>query len=445
MTEEAGRFDLKAVLTLREVRGLIRRSSFRGAVVLFGLLYVLGSLFESGMVLLARLPGGYTLEVLPTSPTGTQGWNYPGLLLLAPWGVVSLPFFPTVAMIVVGVGVGLGMTIAVLLTLRLLRPAPGDRARSKAVGAVTGLTPAMLSLVTLGACCSTTAVATAGVGLVADASATSVSNLLLNNWYLGVFQIVVVWVSLLGQEMLLSVYGSLYGKGPARAGTPRTSLGSPYRWALGGTLRVLLLAGGILWSLAVLAAWTLSAPAGAGPALWFSWGVQHEAVGLFAVALALAPGGVLRAVLRARRSLAGRVALGSLLAGAVSLLLWLPSPLPSWGLDSLPDRLLGLFGVAPAWGAVATPGLPPYLTGLRIALEYGLLAVVSVVAVARPGTLLRLLEEPGPASPAAVALTPPERAGGPEGGSASVRGSGPATAPAGATAPALLVPDADGT
>src|SRR5208282_5512115 len=158
------RFDPVALLTLWEIRTYIRRSSARGGVVFFALLYVLGSLFLGGMVVLGNIRGGYTISTVWGGAASGGSWNYPGLLIIAPWGVVSLPFFATCAMIVVGIGVGFGMTVAFLLGIGLLRTRGTGRGGTSTAGTVAGLTPAMLSLVTLGACCSTTAAATAGVG-----------------------------------------------------------------------------------------------------------------------------------------------------------------------------------------------------------------------------------------------------------------------------------------
>lgn len=405
MAGSSRRLELDSVLTLSRVRSFIRASSFRGAVALFSVLYIVGSLFEGGMVVLANLQGGYSWSILLGSPNG-QWWNYPGLLLLAPWGVVTLPLFPTIAMLVVGVGVGLGMTVALLLTIRLLRPGTG-RARTKAVGAVTGLTPTMLSLVTLGACCSTTAVATAGVGLVADASATSVSNLLLNNWYLGVFQIVIVWVSLLGQEMLLAVYGGLYGSPTAGGEAPSARPGpdGSLRWLAAGALRVGLLGGGLLWSLAMLSDWTTTDLGHAGAGMWVSWLVQHQLVALLAVGIALFPRPTLLGIERLLRSALGRTFALVLLAGGASLLLWLPPPLPAWGLESLPDRLLGLAGAGAAWGALPVGPGGLAVTAARWAVEYVLLGSVVVVAVGRPRRLLTLLEA-GSGVPAGLPAEP---------------------------------------
>ena len=130
-----------------------------------------------GMIVLARFSGGYSVLLLWGNALGLQSWNYPGLLIEAPWGFVVLPFFATLSMILVSVGVGLGMAVALLLGAQLLREHRATAGRPTTTGAIAGLTPAMIALVTLGACCSTTAAATAGVGLVAQSSGSSISNL----------------------------------------------------------------------------------------------------------------------------------------------------------------------------------------------------------------------------------------------------------------------------
>ena len=410
MAPRGSPFDPVSVLTLGEVRRFIRASHARGAVVFFGLLYVLGALFESGMVAFGRFQQGLTIEVLWSNPTGEQWWNYPGVLVIAPWGVVSLPFFPTVAMLVVGVGVGFGMTVAFLLTVRLLRPSAQGQARSKAVGALTGLTPAMISLVTLGACCSTTAAATAGVGLVADASATSVSNLLLNNWYLGVFQIVIVWTSLVAQELLLTVYGGLFGRagvvGRANVARPLTRT-----WLAVAALRVALLVSGVLWALGILVAWTTTSPAQAPAVTWAGWLVQHELVGSVAVALALFPLGTLTLLERTQASRVGRLVTIAILIGAVSSLLWYPGGASGWAWSSLPGEILGTLGVRSAWGGVTSDVGSPLAVGLRWASEYLLLALVVSVAALWPARLRSVLARGVPQADGGLPVPPRLTAG----------------------------------
>ena len=80
----ASGFDPLDVVTLRQVRTLIRTSSARGGVVFFALLYVLGSMFYGGMLVLGNIQGGYTWTVLWSGGPGTNPWNYPGLLVIGP-------------------------------------------------------------------------------------------------------------------------------------------------------------------------------------------------------------------------------------------------------------------------------------------------------------------------------------------------------------------------
>ena len=407
-------FDPLAFLTLAEVRGFLRRGRFGGAVVLFTLAYILGALFASGMVAFGHFDGGYTVTPVWWNPYSTQWWNYPGLLVIAPWGVITLPFFPTFAMLVVGVGVGFGMAVAALLTLRLLRPSPSEEARTKAVGALTGLTPAMISLVTLGACCSTTAAATAGVGLVAAASATSVANLLLNNWFLGVFQIAIVLVSLLAQELLLAVYGGLYGRGePASA--PRPPAFRP--WIEVGALRAAALVGGILWSLSIAEAWTSNDPWSASAATWAGWLFERALPGLLAIGFALFPHGTVDAFDRLRRTRWGRRAGVAVAAAGVSLLAWYPASVLAAGWTGVGAELIVAVPFRSALALLADVA--------RWAVEYAVLAAVALGLGVAPGRFGRWVARglPTYADDRAVPIVPAR--------SCDPDAAGPASSPAG--------------
>ncbi len=367
MGSSAPRWDALGFLTLREIRSYLRRSRALPLAVLLGVAYALGSMLEGGMLWFYSLGGPTTIEVVTGSGSGPGWWNYPGLLVVAPWGVLSLPFFATLSMLLVAAGVGLGMAVAAVLIYRLLRPSPAELARSKAVGAATGLTPAMISLVTLGSCCTTTAAATGGIDLIAQASGTTTANLLVNNWYLGVAQIAIVGAALLGQELLLTVYGGLLGVREEPSVPAGTSRPFGRRWALGAALRASLAVGGLLWSLSMWADWTGRAPLTSGPGWWFDWLLQHQLLAGVAVGTAFFPTAGLR-LARVLRRPAGRpfgVALGAV---AASLLVWWPAPLPAWGLDSLPNRVLGALGAPAAWGAIA----PGPVTGLALVVRLGL-------------------------------------------------------------------------
>jgi len=383
--------DLFGAFSLQEIRRFLRRARMLPLCAFVAVVYALASMLEGGMLALFPLHGGTTVELLTASGTGQGWWNYPGLLVIAPWGVLALPFFPTVAMIVVAVGVGLGMAVAGALILRIVRPSPEEVARSKAVGVATGLTPAMLSLVTLGSCCTTTAAATGGIGLIAQASGTSTANLLLNNWYLGVAQIAIVWAALLGQELLLRVYGGLLGLGGSDPPSVRV-VAPPLdrRWVLGAVLRGTLVVGGLLWSISMLAEWTTQSPGSAGVGWWFRWIFQHQLIAGFAVGAGFFPLGAARLARLAREGW-GR-ALGVLLLGtAVSLLVWLPPPLPAWGLDSLGSQLVGALGAPAAWGGIPLGSVTGAALVVRWALEYLLPAGFVIVAVLAPDRAFALL------------------------------------------------------
>jgi len=393
------------LFTFREVRRFIGASGAWSLAIFLAGIYLLGSLIEGGMAGIAHFTGGYTITIFTSSGTGQGWWNYPYVYAVAPWGYLEIPFFTGISMLLVAVGVGLGMAVAVLLVLQLLRPSPAGAARSKAVGAATGLTPAMIGLVTLGACCSTTAAASAGVGLVAQASGTSISNLLLNDWYLGVFQIVIVWAALLAQELLLTVYGGLYGRDAGRRTTTRTAPASRgLRYVAGIGLRVVLVAGGLLWALAMLAEWTTVSTSSAGVGEWFQWLVQHLLLAGLAVGAGFFPGATLRLLERTRRGVL-RVVPALALIGGISLLVWLPPILVSAGLDSLANQILGALGAPISWGVISPGpvGGPALLA--RWAIEYVVVAGFAIAVSLLPrrvldplvATVARVTVSPGPA------------------------------------------------
>ncbi len=363
-------------------------------VVFFALLYALGSMVLGGMLTLVRVPGGYTATVLTSG--GAGAWNYPGFLLVAPWGVVSLPFLAFWSMLLVSIGVGIGVSVAILISVRLVR----DRrrfagAQPGSVGAVAGLTPAMIALVTLGACCSTTAAATAGVGLVAQASGSSLDNLLVNNWYLDLFQMVVILIALLAQEMILEVYGGLFGLAPIDDGDPSLArVPGPLnrRQVVGGVARTALLIAGVTWSLAMFAEWTSVDPATASATLWFQWVFQHQLLAVFAILVALFPTSIARALSGTPGSVVSRLLRAGLVVTGFTLAVWVPAVVASGGAAGFVNELFGAFGMPAPWGSVPpiySPGLSLYV---RWGLQYLLLGGFAVAAGLSPGRVLALLQ-----------------------------------------------------
>ncbi|HKN06509.1 MAG TPA: hypothetical protein VJ021_02740 [Thermoplasmata archaeon] len=411
MSESPPEHSVVGLLTLREVRGYLRRSHAIGMAVFIALAYALGSMILGGMLVFARFSGGYSVLLLWGNALGLQSWNYPGLLIEAPWGVIELPFFATLSMVLVSAGVGIGMAVAILLGVQQIRNRRSPANSPAATGTIAGLTPALIALVTLGACCSTTAAATAGVSLVAQASGSSTSNLLLNNWYLGVFQIVVVYIALIAQELLLRVYGRMFGANdPGFAATSRPSTQRLDRRTVAtAAMRAALLAGGVTWSLAVIADWTAINPSNASAALWFNWLIEHWLVGGFAVFSALSPRSVHAWFLSVASTPAGRALRAALLLGAGTLALWVPPPLAGAGVEGFGNELLGAFGVSSSWGAVG----PAFPWGLALALRWGfqyllLAAFAGAVAIAPEPTLNWLSEsEPIPGRTGIVESAPP--------------------------------------
>jgi len=398
-----------SVATLEQTRAQLRTWWGVAMVASIGIVFGLISLLVGQMLILEPIGGTYGYEVV-YGGGATAWWNYPGLIVVEPWGLLALPFLPTLAMVLVSYGVGLGMSIAILIGARMVRLRRRPLGQPTAVGGVTGLTPAMIALVTLGACCSTTAAATAGIGVAAQTSGSTVDALLQNNWYLNVFQLVILWVALIAQEQLLVAYGIFFepskgatGKQPARD-----------RFALvRGLARVALLVGGVTWSLATLAAWTTTDPTTAGAGQWFHWIVQQQLPALVAVSVALAPGGALHFARRHVHTAGGAALRVMLLISGASLLLWFPAPVVSAGVVGWLNEVAGAAGVSAGAGGF----LPPEIFGWGLAFHwvFQLLALgaLSVGIAWRPLSVLRLFAPteivPSLDSPTTAPGTPSER------------------------------------
>jgi hypothetical protein len=195
-----------SILALQWTRSLLMRLRYRLLVGLIGLGYALGAMLYTGMIYVPHHPLNIPL-FLYIEPTGPgASWTYPAILAGGPYFQVDLPMLSMVQMTLSAAGVGLGMSLSVLLVARLLR-----QRRSAPLGTTTarsalGLTPAMIAFVTLGACCSTSAAATAGIGLLAHSGGVGATALFANTWYLGFVQVAVVYVALIAQEQLVRIY-----------------------------------------------------------------------------------------------------------------------------------------------------------------------------------------------------------------------------------------------
>jgi len=382
-----------SLLTLQGTRSLLTGLRYRILVGLIGSAYALSAMIFGGMLYISLhpLPLAGFFYIYPTGPG--PSWNYPAIWAGGPYFQLDLPILSTILMILSAAGVGLGMALAVLLTVRLIRQRKAELRWPSAVGSSIGLTPAMIALLTLGACCSTTAAATAGISLTAQSSGTSSAELLANAWYLGLFQVVVVYAALLAQEQLLRIYGPLLGWGtpdpprpPARSTTDR-----PLGWggAGSGVLRVALAVAGLTWSLSMFAGWIATPPLRAQPAVWFGWIFQHQVPGMLAILVALFPAGVLAGWTRFSRGGWGLALRGSLTASGLALLTWMPVPVSRAGAAALGNELLGYWRFPASWGAVAPPALGPVGLSLRWAFQFALLGVVAVSMGISPEASLR--------------------------------------------------------
>jgi len=188
---------------------LVRGRSGRGVAVSIGLVYVLAALVVGYMLQVGPTGASGTTVTLLTNSPSPAWWNYPAIVVITPAGLLALPFFATLTMVLMSVGVGVGMGAGLLLAGRLVRSWKTARASGGLASSLAGLTPAMVALLTLGACCSTSAAAVGAIGALAEAGGTSYNEILLNSWALNLVQLAVLGVALLAQEQLIRVYGNL--------------------------------------------------------------------------------------------------------------------------------------------------------------------------------------------------------------------------------------------
>jgi hypothetical protein len=385
MDDRRARPGIWALLSLRHSRMLVRRPRFFALAIVIAVVYALIAMLV-GAMLTIFWPPAHLSSYWVILTTGTPWWDYPALLAVNPYSVLALPFLPTLFMVLTSAGVGLGMTVAVILSANLIRRRQTASARPATIGTAAGLTPALIALVTLGACCSTTAAATAGIGLTAQATGTSTATLLANTWYLGVFQLVILYVALLAQEQLLTVYGSLV---PSSGVTSLTAPPLDRRFAAGAILRVALLAAGVTWSLSMVAQWLSVNPDTAPPGLWISWILQHQLIGFAAILAALVPSQTYRGFLRLAPARPGLALRALLVVAGVSLAIGVPGSFAATGWHGFVNELLGDAGVSTAWGGIS-PGLPWGASlAVRWAGQYVLLGGFAIALGLRPLAALR--------------------------------------------------------
>ncbi|MFZ0698726.1 MAG: hypothetical protein WAN74_00805 [Thermoplasmata archaeon] len=384
-----------SLLTLQGTRALLSGPRYRILVGLTALAYALGAMLIGGMLYIPSHPldTGWFFYVYPSGPG--PPWTYPAILAGGPNFLVDLPIVSGILMTLSAAGVGLGMSLAILLGARLIRLRKAGLLRPTAIGSTAGFTPVIIALVTLGACCSTTAAATAGIALAAQSSGTTPAAALANAWYLGVFQAGVIYVALIAQEQLLSVYGPLLGgsTGVPAGSVAASAIPRPLGWRGAGSvaLRIALVAAGTTWSLSMFTEWFTISPGRASVAVWFGWTLQHQVPGILAVLVALFPAEALAFWAKLPRGRLRRALQSTLVASGLALLTWMPGPLSQVGVAALGNELLGFWGFPVSWGAVAPPDLGLVALSLRWAFQFALLGIVAVAMGASPEDTLKPL------------------------------------------------------
>lgn len=221
--------EVASLLLLSTTRSLLRTRRRRVLTGLVGGAYLLVALIAGGMLLFQQgtdflligpAPGSLLPDLAPTN------WVDVIVTIVAPGLVLELSILAVLTMAAVAVAVGLGMSAALVLAGNWFRSRREKRTLAAGTGSVlTGLTPILLGLLTLGACCSTAAAGVAGFGALTQAGTASGSPLFTNLWALSAFQVGIVWVALVAQEQLFRIYTG--GRAPVPSDSP--AAGDPAR------------------------------------------------------------------------------------------------------------------------------------------------------------------------------------------------------------------------
>jgi len=281
------------------------------------------------------------------------------------------------------------MAAGLRLAYRLWRRRRVNGSSGTAVStSLAGLTPAMVALLTLGACCSTTAAAAAGIETLAQASGYGPDQILVSSWYLNIFQLAVLGIALLAQEELLSVAPGLLGSDEEGSRTLSGLAARKIPWS-SALVRVVLVGGGLIWGLSFLLQASLSSGSWANPAPWFAASLQRGFLGAVAVMGGLFPAPFARFVLSegaSRRTSALRLLL---IAVGVSVAVGVPPPLATVGISGAGNQILGSWGLPPDLGGVVLP-LAGGLDWPFVALSI-LLGLFAIAAGLRPRGLFGFL------------------------------------------------------
>lgn len=267
-------------LALPRLRAILAVPIFRRVAEASALAYVAVA-GATGMVTeLPRASSGGFLWIVPRGPGFP--WEFPAVLAGdGRWRVVA-PILPTLVMVLTAAGVGLGMASVAFVIGRYR--AEGRRV-ADGPGAALGLSPALVAFLLLGACCGATAAAGAGVVAMAAGTGTNATAVSVNPWFVGLFQLAVVMLSLFAQEQLLEIY-----EGVAPEARPSPARRRPnVRNVVVGAARGILAGAGLLWAFAGLSLW-FAIPLGTGSPGQLAVALgEHLVPGGLVVALALFP------------------------------------------------------------------------------------------------------------------------------------------------------------
>jgi hypothetical protein len=314
------------VLFLRNSRSIV--SSLQGKLLWlsFSVLFGLVSMILGGM--LAIVPSSVVRIYVAYS--GIPRWDYPMLWIDFHRLVIVFPFLPTILMIPISAGVGLGSAVALMLAI-------GSRSKYKA--STIGTVPLITGLATVGACCCTSCLSTAGIVVIAAVSSVSTWEILMNDWYLGLFQLSIVFLSLFVLERELErnkeICNVTYSK---------------EKMVFSVILKISLLIAGITWSLAMLVEWGEISPLSASLPTWYHWIFEHQLLSSFAILSAFFSSRMYSII---RNKSFGSILLRvGLVLSALTWGFWVPEQLTNIGLGGFLNELFGYINLPLPFGAV---------------------------------------------------------------------------------------------
>ena len=368
--------EIRTLLGLREIRALLRSRRARLAFVAIAVLYMIISVFVGLMIQPGPADAPLHVVVNPVAHT-SDWWNYPQATVIGPGFVLFLPFLPTETMILVSIGVGMAVAASGVLLLATVR---ARRDTSSRFGVASGVAPAVAGLATMGACCCTSCTATLSVGVIASVSGSDLYTLLQNNWYLDLFQLVVVGVSLLALERgLRTANQACVPAGPLTA-----------RVAAGTAFRVALLIAAMTWSLAMFVEWGEVDPWTAPAGLWYHWIFEHQVLSLTALFVALFPREAMTAIRRFKTTPGGWALRIALITAGITWGTWVPANLVALDLGGFVNELFGQLGLPASWGASIPDAFGAALL-FHWAFQHLLLSGFAIVLGLRPELAMRPL------------------------------------------------------